>query len=82
METTRRVKAVCVSDTLPFFSLPYLAECNSEAPCPLVCLESEAVVLEEPAPDASRIELRSTQIGVSPPMCRISIDAHEEVFYP
>ena len=82
MKSARRIKAVGIADTLPLFSVTYLSERNAKPSRPLIGLEGETVVVEEPASHSCRVELRGCQVRIFPAPSGLGVHPREEIFYP
>jgi len=66
MEAARRFESMCIANSFPFLSLANSAERQTKTPSPLVSLESQAMIFQEPPSNPGRIEIFSAKISILP----------------
>jgi hypothetical protein len=71
-----------IPNTLPFFTVSDMPQCQSKAPSALVGVEGDSVMALEPPSNSQRIEIRPAEIFVFPSARRLFLDACKQRLEP
>jgi len=82
MKAAGRVEAVRVPDSFPFFTMTDVTEREPQAPSPLISVERDTVVAQEPATHTTRVELGTTKVFVLPTPSWLRFDASKKLLEP